>query len=53
LWPDPLIQLNPTFKPGKTVDELVTAGVLNPGLLRSSVAKKLRQSAAAKTSAGR
>ena len=53
LWPDPLIQLNPTFKPGKTVDELVTAGVLNPGLLRSSVAKKRRQSAAAKTSAGR
>jgi len=30
LWPDPLIQLNPTFKPGKTVDELVAEGVLNP-----------------------
>jgi len=28
LWPDPLIQLNPTFKPGKTIDELVSAGVL-------------------------
>lgn len=31
LWPDPLIQLNPTFKPGKTVDELVSEGVLEPG----------------------
>ena len=31
LWPDPVIQLNPTFKPGKTVDELVGAGVLNAG----------------------
>jgi hypothetical protein len=31
LWPDPLIQLNPTFKPDKTVDELVNEGVLEPG----------------------
>jgi len=31
LWPDPLIQLNPTFKPGKTIDELVSEGVLEPG----------------------
>lgn len=31
LWPDPLIQLNPTFKPGKTVDELVRSGVLETG----------------------
>jgi ATP-dependent helicase YprA (DUF1998 family) len=31
LWPDPLIQLNPTFKPGKTVDELVSEGILEPG----------------------
>ena len=31
LWPDPLIQLNPTFKPGKTVDELVNEGLLEPG----------------------
>jgi ATP-dependent helicase YprA (DUF1998 family) len=31
LWPDPLIQLNPTFKPGKTVDELVNDGVLESG----------------------
>jgi ATP-dependent helicase YprA (DUF1998 family) len=29
LWPDPLIQLNPTFKPGKTIYELVNEGVLH------------------------
>jgi ATP-dependent helicase YprA (DUF1998 family)/very-short-patch-repair endonuclease len=31
LWPDPLIQLNPTFKPGKTIDELVAERVLHNG----------------------
>lgn len=30
LWPDPLIQLNPCFEPGKSIDELVTEGVLHP-----------------------
>lgn len=30
LWPEPLIQLNPSFEPGETVDQLVSAGVLNP-----------------------
>ena len=29
LWPDPLIQLNPTFKPGKTIDELTSEGLLH------------------------
>ena len=29
LWPDPLIQLNPTFKPGRTVDELCDEKVLH------------------------
>jgi len=29
LWPNPLIQLNPAFEPGKSIDELVSAGVLN------------------------
>jgi ATP-dependent helicase YprA (DUF1998 family) len=29
LWPDPLIQLNPSFKAGETVDELVEDGVLH------------------------
>jgi hypothetical protein len=28
LWPDPLVQLNPSFEPGETVEELVTRGVL-------------------------
>lgn len=30
LWPDPLIQLNPSYKMGKTVAELVGKGVLHP-----------------------
>jgi len=30
LWPEPLIQLNPTFKPGKTVEELTGEGLLHP-----------------------
>ncbi len=29
LWPDPLIQLNPSFAPGETVDQLVTDGLLH------------------------
>ena len=29
LWPDPLIQLNPCFEPGETIDELVDTGVLH------------------------
>jgi len=29
LWPEPLIQLNPSFEPGETIDELVGAGVLH------------------------
>lgn len=28
LWPDPLIQLNPSFEPGMWIDELVREGVL-------------------------
>jgi len=28
-WPDPLLQLNPTFLPGGTIDELVEKGTLN------------------------
>lgn len=30
LWPDPLIQLNPTFKPGNTIEALVAEGLLAP-----------------------
>jgi len=28
LWPEPLIQLNPSFKPGASIDELADEGVL-------------------------
>lgn len=30
LWPEPLLQLNPSFKTGKNIDELVDEGVLHP-----------------------
>jgi superfamily II DNA/RNA helicase/very-short-patch-repair endonuclease len=30
LWPEPLIQLNPSFEPGDGIDDLVSAGVLHP-----------------------
>jgi len=29
-WPEPLLQLNPTFQPGGTIDEMVRQGVLHP-----------------------
>ncbi len=29
LWPEPLIQLNPSFEPGATIDDLVAEGVLH------------------------
>ena len=29
-WPEPLLQLNPTFRPGGTIDDLVEQGVLHP-----------------------
>ena len=29
LWPEPLIQLNPSFEPGRTVDQLVDENVLH------------------------
>lgn len=30
LWPDPLVQLNPSFAPGSTIDDLADRGVLHP-----------------------
>ena len=30
LWPEPLIQLNPNFEVGGTIDDLVTDGILHP-----------------------
>jgi ATP-dependent helicase YprA (DUF1998 family) len=35
LWPDPLIQLNPSFEPGATIDQLVAEGVLHPECSRA------------------
>lgn len=32
-WPDPLIQLNPRFKPGPSIHELVESSTLQPGAL--------------------
>ena len=31
LWPEPLVQLNPSFELGETIDELVDASVLHAG----------------------
>ena len=28
-WPEPLLQLNPTFRPGGTIDDLVAEGILH------------------------
>src|SRR5215210_470621 len=30
LWPDALVQLNPAFQPGATIDDLVGEGILHP-----------------------
>jgi len=30
LWPEPLIQLNPSFAPGESLDALISEGVLHP-----------------------
>lgn len=30
LWPEPLIQLNPAFEPGESIEELVAGGLLHP-----------------------
>ena len=29
LWPEPLLQLNPSFEPGRSIEEFVGAGVLH------------------------
>ena len=29
LWPEPMLQLNPAFEPGKTIDQLVEEGILH------------------------
>ena len=32
LWPQPLIQFNPFFKPGASVEELAKKGILHPSV---------------------
>src|SRR5438067_1622623 len=34
LWPEPLIQINPAFERGESIDELAASGVLYPGCAR-------------------
>jgi ATP-dependent helicase YprA (DUF1998 family) len=34
LWPDPLIQLNPSFEPGPSMQQLVSEGELHPSTLQ-------------------
>src|SRR5690349_15144211 len=34
LWPEPLLQLNPTYLPGGTIDDLVADGTLHPECAR-------------------
>ncbi len=40
LWPDPLLQLNPSFEPGATIDELCQEGVLHEDCAKYSVSKR-------------
>lgn len=40
LWPQPLVQLNPAFQPGATIDEVVAEGVLHDECRRSFRSKK-------------
>lgn len=39
LWPEPLVQLNPSFEAGETVDQLVSSGVIHPECARIFRAK--------------
>ena len=43
LWPNPWVQLNPSFEPAATAEELVEEGVLHPECARIFRAKKDRQ----------
>jgi len=37
LWPEPLIQINPSFESGNTINELVQEGILHPELFPASL----------------
>ena len=47
-WPEPLLQLNPTFQPGGKVDELVESGALHPECRRIFRIDKTEQDAVGK-----
>lgn len=40
LWPEPLLQLNPAFEPGRSIDELVQQNILHPDCSRIFRAKE-------------
>ena len=45
IWPEPLIQLSPSYMPGKTVDELASEGALHPitaGIFRDGSGRPFR-----------
>ena len=42
LWPEPLIQLNPSFEPGHFIEDLVKEGVLHQECSKIFRADKLR-----------
>ena len=35
LWPEPLLQLNPAFEPGASIEELVSEGILHEDCIRT------------------
>ena len=43
LWPEPLLQLNPTFLPGGTIDDLVKDGTLHRSARGSSGSRRPRR----------
>lgn len=41
-WPEPLLQLNPTFLPGGTIDDLVGQGVLHREMCQNFPDRQVR-----------
>ena len=49
LWPEPLLQLNPTFLPGGTIDDLVKDGTLERAVAhRVTADERIRHSQASR-----
>lgn len=49
LWPEPLVQLNPAFEPGESIDQLAAEGVLHPECRRVFRRNKSRANPAGDT----